>query len=94
MSSPGCGGGSPRRTPPAMRDHRPDDREHAGGQQLHRHRRAEPRGDAAERERDADGEQVERAGEQLGADQHRRENPPDPVIGHVIPLFSWPKSRA
>ena len=43
--------------------------------ELHGQRRAEPRGEAAHDEGDADREQVERAGHELGADQHRRQRP-------------------
>ena len=71
-SSDGCGGGVARRLPPAVRDERHrDGRARRPIGELHRRRRAEPGGDAAERDRDADRQQVERAGDELGADQHR-----------------------
>ena len=47
---------------------------------------AQPRGDAAQRDGDADRQQVERAGDELGADQHRRRDPPDPVDAHCLVL--------
>jgi hypothetical protein len=58
--------------------------------------RADQRDDAAERERDADGQQVERAGRELQADEQRRQQPPDPVIRHLhtIPNERHPQHKA
>ncbi len=83
--------------PPAIREHDPGDREHARDQQLHRHRGAEPGRDAAERERDPKGKQVERAGHELGPDQDRRHDPPQPVTTHPTSrrsLFPNAKDKA
>ncbi len=73
--------GRPGETP-AMRDHRAAHAEYTGDGQLHRDFRAGQRGEPARGERDAHREQVERAGHEFRADQHGREHPPDPVVGH------------
>src|SRR5689334_14719 len=69
--------------PPMVRERGPDHGQHAGGEQLHRPRDARDRHGAPDRARDADRQQIEGSGDELGADQDRGENPPQPIVGHV-----------
>ena len=80
------------REAPAVRGDRQRDAQDAGDRELHRQRGAQPGGDAAQRDGDADREQVERAGEELGADQHGRRDPPDPYAAHRSPSLVGTRS--
>jgi len=64
---------------PAMREDRQHDAANRRNEELDRNRGAEPRGNPAGGRGQPDGQQVERARDQLGADQHRRCDPPRPM---------------
>ena len=94
-SSEGCGGGvarASRQRCATIVSTTPQDARH---RELHRLAGAEQCGDAAKRRGDADRQQIERAGEELGANQNRRRDPPDPMTVHrpVLPRVTARRAR-
>ena len=67
---------------PAVRGDRQHQTEHAGDRELHRHAGAQPGGDAPGGNGDAHRQKVERADQELDADQHDSRDPPDPESTH------------
>src|SRR5665213_1315207 len=68
--------------PPAVCNEGERKSEHRGHRPLQLGVRAEPGGHATQRHRDTDRQQVERIGDELGADQHRRRDLPRPLDIH------------
>ena len=68
---------------PAMRDHGSHHRHPARHHELQRQGEAKHGEESADRKRDAHHQEIEGAGDDLRANEHRGENPPDPVVGHA-----------